>query len=75
MEDHTGEIYYKSWERLYDKSSPLIMVEMGCWPKAFFWRFPREFRVDAIKGNTIWVKKQLPLYRRKAKRIKDPIVK
>ena len=43
--------------------------------RPFFWRFPREFRVDMMKGNTTWVKKQLPLYKRKAKHLKDPIAK
>ena len=25
--------------------------------RPFFWRFPREFRVDMMKGNATWVKK------------------
>ena len=39
--------------------------------RPFFWRFPEEFRVDMMKGNRTWIKKDLPSYRRKAKKIKD----
>ena len=59
-------------KRLYFEGNSYFMVEMGCWIKTFFWKFPEPFVVDMMKGNEAWIKKSLPSYRRNAKQMMDP---
>ena len=42
--------------------------------RPFSWRFPAEFTLDIMTGNCTWIKKNLPSYKRRAKRINDPQV-
>ena len=43
----------------------------GAGSRPFFCRFLEAFRLDTMKGNQTWIKKGLPSYRRKTKKIKD----